>query len=324
MRRRDFITLLASAAAWPLAARGQQPAVPVIGLLSGVSFEGVFVSALDEIRLGLKDAGFVEGQNLAIEYRSADGHPERPAGLAADLVRRSVAVIIAIGGTRTALAAKAETSTIPIVFATGGDAVATGLVATLNRPGGNVTGISFNTGALAPKRLELLVELVPAAKVIGFLDNTVNPNPIEHELLEKASAIGRQVVVFFAGTEADIERAFADMARQRIDALVISPDAYLASQRRHIASLVERYRLAAIAPWSREAVREGLLMTYATEDVFLPAGVYAGRILKGARPADLPVQLPTRIALVINLKTAKALGLAVPESLLARADEVIE
>jgi len=326
MRRREFITLLSGVAvAWAVAAKAQRPAVPVIGLLNGVSFDSAFAGYVDEIRLGLKDTGFVEGQNVAIEYRSAEGRPERLRDLADDLVRRRVAVIIAIGGTRTTLVAKAATSTIPIVFANGGDAVQSGLVKNLNRPEANLTGISFTVSQLAPKRLELLVELVPDAKVIGFLDNTVNPTEaVRKELMDKAASIGREVVFFFAGSVLEIDRAFAGMAQQRIAGAVISPDAYLNSQRHQIIALAERLAIPTVAPWERLAVREGTLMTYTAEGVFRPAGVYAGRILTGAKPADLPVQLPTRYALAINLKTAKALGLTVPATLLVAADEVIE
>jgi putative ABC transport system substrate-binding protein len=251
MKRREFISLLASAAVWPLAARAQQPGRPVIGLLNGVSFEGAFTPYVDEIRFGLKQTGFVEGQNVTIEYRSAEGHPDRLPEYAADLVRRQVAVIIAIGGTRTALAAKAATSTIPIVFANGGDAVESGLVKSINRPEANLTGVSFTTSQLAPKRLELLLELVPGAKLIAFLDNMVNPSePVRRDLEEKARSIGRQIVVLFAGTEAEVDRAFESMAQQRVGGLVIGTDAYLNTRGDQIISLAERYAIPAIVPWA--------------------------------------------------------------------------
>jgi putative tryptophan/tyrosine transport system substrate-binding protein len=328
MRRRELITLLGGAVAWPLAAGAQQQLVrPVIGLLNGVSFEGAFAPYVEEIRRGLKETGFVEGQNVVIEYRSAEGHPERLPELAADLVRRQVAVILAIGGTSSAFAARAATSTIPIVFANGGDAVESGLVKSINRPEANLTGVSFTTSQLAPKRLDLLRELVPQARLIGYLDNTANPSEaVRRDLVEKAQSIGRQIVVSLAGTERDIDRAFAGMAQQRIGGLVVGTDAYLNTRRDQILSLAGRYAVPTIVPWGHEAVMQGALISYATlvEEIFRPAGVYAGRILKGAKPADLPVVLPTRFELAINLKTATALGLTVPPSLLAAADAVIE
>jgi putative ABC transport system substrate-binding protein len=327
MRRREFITLIGAAAALPSAARAQQAATPVIGLLNAVSFEGAFSPYVEEIRLGLKETGFVEGQNVTIEYRTAHGHPERLRELATDLVRRQVAVIVAIGGTNSALVAKSTTSTIPIVFAMGGDAVESGLVKGLNRPEANLTGVSFTTSQLAPKRLDLLRELVPRATLISFLDNTVNPSEaVRRDLAVKAESIGRKIAIFFAGTELEIDRAFANMAQQRVEGLVVGTDAYLNTRRDQIVSLAERYAIPAIVPWGHDAVREGALASYATllAEIFRPAGVYAGRILKGAKPADLPVLLPTRFELTINLKTATALGLTVPPSLLAVADEVIE
>ena len=320
------MALLAGAAAWPVAARAQ-PQKPVIGLLNAVPFAGVFGSYVDEIRLGLKETGFVEGQNVTIEYRSAEGHPERLKELAADLVRRQVAVIVAIGGANSGLTAKAATPTIPIVFAMGGDAVENGLVTSLSRPEANVTGISFTTSQLAPKRLDLLREVVPRAKLIGFLDNTANPSEaVRRDLVAKASSVGLQIAVLFAGTEPEIDRAFERMAQQRVGGLVIGTDAYLNTRQHQIAALAEHYAIPAISPWGRDAVMQGGLMSYATlrEEIFRPAGVYAGRILKGAKPAELPVLLPTRFELAINLRTAKALGLTVPPNLLATADEVIE
>jgi ABC-type uncharacterized transport system substrate-binding protein len=326
MRRRDFITLLGgAAAAWPLAARAQQPVPAVIGILSGVSFEGAFASYVDDIRLGLKEMGFVEGQNLAIEYRSAEGHPERLPELAADLVRRQVAVILAIGGTVSALAAKAVTSAVPIVFANGGDAVESGLVKSLSRPGANVTGISFATSQLAPKRLDLLRDLVPQATRFGFLENMVNPSDaVRRDLGVKAQSIGCEVVFFFAGTEPQIDEAFAGMARQHVAGLIMSADAYLNTRRLQIIALAERHAIPMIVPWGGDSVTQGALMSYATWGVFRPAGVYVDRILKGAKPAELPVQLPTRFQLAINLKTAKALGLTVSRDMQLIADEVVE
>jgi putative tryptophan/tyrosine transport system substrate-binding protein len=325
--RRRFLAVLGGAAASPLAARAQQGGRPVIGLLNGVSFEGAFAPYVEEIRLGLKETGFIEGQNVAIEYRTADGHPERLPELAADLVRRRVAVIIAIGGTRTAFAARDATSTIPIVFANGGDAVESGLVKSLNRPEANLTGISFTTSQLAPKRLELLCELAPRARLIGFLDNTVNPSEaVRRDLVEKAQSIGRQILVFLAGSEPQIDLAFVGMAEQHVAGLVVSPDAYLNTRRDQIIALALRNAIPMIVPWGRDVVAQGALMSYATllGEIFRPAGVYAGRILKGAKPADLPVLLPTRFELAINRRTAKALGLAIPQTLLVAADVVID
>jgi putative ABC transport system substrate-binding protein len=301
--------------------------MPVIGLLNAQSFQGSFEPYVGEIRLGLKQTGFVEGQNVTIEYRTAEGHLERLRDLAADLVGRRVAVIVAIGGANSARAAKAVTSTIPIVFAMGGDAVESGLVNSLNRPEANATGISFTTSQLAPKRLELLGELVPNAKLVGYLDNTVNPTSeiVRKDLLASAKSTGREVVVFYAGTEQEIDRAFEAMAQQRIDMLVVSPDAFLNTRRDQIAARAQQHSLPAITTW-REVVLQGGLISYAPvpEEIFRQAGVYAGRILKGAKPADLPVMLPTRFELAINLRAAKALGLTVPPNLLALADEVIE
>jgi putative tryptophan/tyrosine transport system substrate-binding protein len=326
MNRREFITLLGGAtAAWPLAARAQHTSLPVIGLLSGASFEGFYAPLVAEFRLGLKEMGFVEGQNVTIEYHTANGHPERLRDLAADLVRRRTAVIVAIGGSNTALAAKAATSTIPIVFAVGGDAVANSLVQSLSKPEANVTGMSFNNAQLAPKRLDLLRELVPQAKSFGYLDNVATGSEaVRQELVARGRSIGREVLVFYAGTEQEIESAFDAMMRQRIGALVLSPDAYLVTRREQIVSLAQLHALPTIYPVS-DPQKSGLI-TYEIllDEMFRQAGVYAGRILKGSKPADLPVQLPTRFRLIINLKTAKALGLEVSPSLSALADEVIE
>jgi putative ABC transport system substrate-binding protein len=326
MRRRDFITLLGGAAAWPLAARAQQPAMPVIGLLSGAAFEGFYTPYVNEFRRGLKEAGFVEGQNVLIEYRTADGRPERLRDLAADLVGQHVAVIVAIGGSSSALVAKATTSTTPIVFAMGGDAVENGLVKSLNKPEANVTGMSFTTSQLAPKRLDMLRELVPQAILFGYLDNTATASEtVRRDLAATARAIGREVVVFFAGTEQEIDSAFETMVQQRVGALVVSTDAYLATRRGQIVSLAEHHALPTIYP-SLSVIMQGGLIGYGVgmDEMFRQAGIYAGRILKGAKPADLPVQLPTKFELGINLKTAKMLGLTVPPTLLAIADEVIE
>ena len=327
MRRREFIVLLGgTAAAWPLAAHAQQPAMPVVGILNGASFDDPYYAPLvAKFRLGLKEFGFVEGENITIEYRAANGHPERLQGLAADLVQRQTAVIVAIGGSNAALVAKAATSTIPIVFAVGGDAVANGLVRSLNKPEANVTGMSFNNAQLAPKRLDLLRELVPQVKLFGYLDNVATASDaVRKDLVAKGHSIGREVTFFFAGTDQEIESTFYAMERQGVGALVLSPDAYLVTQRKQIVSLAQLHALPTIYP-TTDTERTGLI-TYEIllDDVFRQAGVYAGRILKGAKPAELPVQLPTKFRLIINFKTAKALDLEVPSSLSAMADEVIE
>jgi putative tryptophan/tyrosine transport system substrate-binding protein len=326
MKRREFITLLGGAAAWPLAARAQQAAMPMLGILNGASFnEQFYAPMVAQFRLGLKELGFVEGQNITIEYRAANGHPERLPKLTADLVQRQAAVILAIGGSNTALVAKAATSTIPIVFAVGGDAVANGLVRSLNKPEANVTGMSFNNAQLAPKRLDLLRELVPHAKLFGYLDNVATASDVvRKELVERARSIGREVIGFYASTEQEIESTFDAMVRQGVGAVVLSPDAYLVTRREQLVSLAQLHALPTIYP-SSDTERTGLI-TYeiVLDDMFRQAGVYAGRILKGAKPAELPVQLPTRFRLIINFKTAKALGLEVPLSLSGMADEVIE
>ena len=325
MRRREFIGLVGSAAAWPLAARAQQPAMPVIGLLNAVSFES-YADRIAVFRQGLKETGFVEGQNITILYRSADAQYQRLPELAADLVSRQVAVIVTFVP-QSAQAAKSATSTIPIVFTVGVDALELGLVESLNRPGANVTGISFNNATLAPKRLELISQLVPNAQLIGFL---LDPRSFTIEadaraLSEAARSIGRQGVVLKAGTEQQIEAAFATMVPQGVAALVVSNASFFISRRDQIVSLAARYRLPTIYA-ARESVTSGGLISYTPkiDDLYRQAGVYAGRILKGEKPADLPVSQPAKFELVINLKTARALGLTVPLSLQVAADEVIE
>jgi len=325
VRRRDFIAGLGGAAAWPAIARSQQPGLPVIGLLSGASFEGTYAPLVDEIRQGLKEAGFVEGQNVLIEYRSADGRYERLRDLAADLVRRQVAVIVALGSSRSARAAKATTSTIPIVFAIGVDAVEIGLVKSLNKPEANLTGMSLITTELMPKRLDLLRELVPQARLFGYLDNFGGTTAVEIDLVSAARSMGREVSVFPAGTAEEIERAFASMVQQGIQAVLVSADAYLSTRQDQIVSLARLHALPAMYSSIRAARVGGLIGYHFRLGVmYRQAGIYAGRILKGAKPADLPVQLPTRFHLNINLQTAKALGLTVPPRLLVLADEVIE
>jgi ABC-type uncharacterized transport system substrate-binding protein len=323
MKRRDFITLLGGAAAWPLGAGAQQPAVPVIGFLRSTSPEGTG-HLLAAFRQGLKETGHVEGQNLAIEYRWAGGDVDRLAGLAADLVRREVAVIVVNGV--AANAAKAATATIPIVFVVGIDPVGSGLVASLNRPGANVTGISIVTGPdLHAKRLEVLHELAPKAVTIAAL---LDPNVVEsvaHDVERAARALGLQVLVVNAGGEGDFEAAFLKIAQSNAGALLVGGGAFFVSQRRRLVGLAANHALPA-SYMTRDSVEVGGLMSYGPNqvDAYRRAGIYVGRILDGAKPSELPVELPTKYELVINLKTAKALGLTVPDRLLARADEVIE
>jgi putative ABC transport system substrate-binding protein len=327
IRRREFITLLGgAAAAWPVAAGAQQGATPTIGYLSTRSpSEAKYVT--DAFTQGLNENGYVEGRNLAIEFRWADLQYDRLPALASDLARRQVAVIAAVGGSHSGLAAKAVTSTIPIVFASAGDPVTFGLVTSLNRPGGNVTGISMITVALAPKRLELLHELVPAPAAIAMLVNPTSPY-VEAETADvKASArvLGRQLRVLNAGTTQEIDAAFATLVQQRAGGLLVSGDPFFDSERDRLVALAARYSVPAIYQW-REFATIGGLISYGTSilDAYRQAGVYVGKILKGASPADMPVLQPTRFETVVNLKTAKALGVAVPDKLIVAADEVIE
>jgi putative tryptophan/tyrosine transport system substrate-binding protein len=326
MRRRQFVTLLGGAAvAWPLAARAQQPPLPVIGYLNGGSPE-LRVGDLRAVRQGLSEQGYVEGRNLAVEFRWAEGQNDRLRALAADLVRRQVAVIVA-GGTPSALAAKAATLTIPIVFDTGGDPVELGLVSSLNRPGGNLTGVTALNGEIGPKRLELLHELVPAARIIALLVNPTNPNAnaLSREVQAAARTLGLDLHVLNASTERDFDPAFATLAQVQAGGLVIATDGYFIGQSEQLAAYVLRYRVPAIFAYHEFAAAGGL-MSYggSLTDQYRLLGVYTGRILKGESPADLPVQQSTKVELIINLKTAKALGLNVPITLLGRADDVIE
>jgi putative ABC transport system substrate-binding protein len=326
MRRRAFILGGGAAAAWPRAARAQQAPIPVVGFL-GTASPGPFAHLVAGFRQGLQETGFVEGRNVAIEYRWAEGQYERVPALAADLVRRQVAVIVTIGGETSAAAAKAATATIPIVFNSGTDPVKRGLVASLARPGGNATGVNIFTTELAEKRLGLLHDLVPASSTIAVL---LNPNfaPAAINVRESeatARAIGKVIAIFNAKSELEIDAAFAEIVQARPGALLVAADPFFNSRREQIVALAARHAIPAIYEW-REFAQAGGLMSYGTSlvEAHRQQGVYAGRILKGEKPADLPVVQLSKFELVINLKTAKALGLAIPPGVLAIADEVIE
>jgi putative ABC transport system substrate-binding protein len=326
MKRRAFLTALGAAAvAWPLAARAQQNAMPVIGFLGAGSSEPAAPN-LAAFRQGLSEIGYVEGKSIAIEYRWAGNRYDRLPELAADLVGRKVDLIVA-GGSAPTRAAKSTTSTIPIVFAAIGDPVALGLVASLARPGGNLTGVSSLNATLVPKLLEMLSELVPQAKVIALLVNPNSPNAprIIREAQDAARTKGVQLPILKASTEGEIDAAFNSLAQLQAGGLVIAADPYINSRQEQLAASASGHAVPAIYPY-REFAAAGGLISYGTSNgsIYHLAGIYAGRILKGEKPADLPVQQPTRFELVINLKTAKALGLTVPQSILARADEVIE
>ena len=329
MNRREFITLIGGAAvAWPLAARAQQRAMPVVGFLNATSPDG-FTERLTAFRQGLKDTGYVEGENVAIEYRWAEGQMERLPALAAELVRRPVAVIAAPGNTSVVLAAKAATTTIPIVFAVAEDPVRLGIVTSVARPGGNLTGVNFFNAELVAKRMELLRELVPGAVRVAVLVNpatdVANAESVVRDVDAAARAKGAQIQVFNASTSREIDAAFAALVRERLDALFVSGDGFFNSRRVQLVHLATRYAVPTTYA-ARDYPAVGGLMSYGTSitDTYRQTGVYAGRILKGAKPADLPVTQATKFELVINHQTARTLGLAVPASLLSLADEVIE
>jgi putative ABC transport system substrate-binding protein len=327
IRRRDFVILLGgAAAAWPLSAHAQQPVIPTVGFVR-ITTPQDSAHLVAAFRRGLAENGYVEGQNVTIEYRYALNQVERLPAIMADLVGRRVSVLAATGGTISARAAKAATATIPIVFTTGDDPVRVGLVASLSRPDGNATGVSVFTARLGSKRLGLLHEMVPMASPIAVLVNPTNPDTEDeaNDIREAARGLGIQIVVVRAGKADDLDDAFATLINQGARALIIGSDTFFTSQRSQISIRAARHSLPNI--WvTRIEVEAGGLMSYGANipDVYRQAGVYAGQILKGAKPANLPVQLPTAFDLIINLQTAKALGVEVPPSLLARADEVIE
>jgi putative tryptophan/tyrosine transport system substrate-binding protein len=322
--RRKFLATLGGAAGWPLAAPAQQPTAPVVGLLSGIDPDDRQLAAF---RKGLNEVGYIAGKSVTIEHRSAAGQYDRLPVLANDLVRRQVTVIVTILGTMSALSAKAATTTIPIVFAIGSDPVKAGLVPSLNRPGGNVTGVTFLSNVLAAKRLGLLRELVPGISAVGDLVNPTNPNSAgeTNDMQTAAQSLGLGLRIVNASTEREIDAAFANFAEQRLKALIVTADAFFSGRRDQLVSLAARHALPTMY-WLREFVADGGLMSYGTSitDAFRAAGVYASRVLKGERPADLPVVQATKFELVINLKAAQTLGVTIPPGVLAIADEVVE
>jgi putative ABC transport system substrate-binding protein len=327
MNRREFISLLGGAAAvWPFAARAQRPAMPVIGFLSSLAPRDLAL-VMPAFHEGLGGAGFVEGRNIAIEYRWAEGDYGRLPALSADLVRRKVAAIAAISGTPAGLAAKAATTTIPIVFAIGGDPIAPGLVTSLNRPGGNVTGVSFYSAPVVTKRLDLARELMVKATTIGMLLNPDNPPSVREgeDVKAAAAAAGQPIQILHASTQRQIDEAFAIIEQQRIGALLVSSDPFFFTERIKLVVLTARHALPTIFA-DREQAESGGLMSYGASrlDAYRQAGSYIGRIVKGEKPAELPVILPAKFQLLINLKTAKSLRIDIPATVLARADEVIE
>jgi ABC-type uncharacterized transport system substrate-binding protein len=330
LKRREFITLLGGAvAAWPLVARAQQSPLPVIGFLNAASPD-LFAHVVRAFRLGLNEMGYVEGRNVEIEYRWAENQYDRLPALAAELVRRRVSVITTGSATLAALAAKAATTTIPIVFLMGADPVELGFVTSLNRPGGNLTGVTTLNVEISPKRLEVLRELLPTTTIMGVLVNPMNnPATVETELRQAKAAthtLGLQMIhVLQATTERDLDSAFSTLIQRRAGGLVISADTFFSGKSVELAALASRHAMPTISPY-REFVTAGGLMSYggSVTELYRLVGIYTGRVLKGEQPADLPVQQVTKVELVINLKTAKSLGLEVPPTLLARADEVIE
>jgi putative ABC transport system substrate-binding protein len=327
MKRREFMTLIGgAAAAWPLAARAQQPATPVVGFLHS-GWPEPNVNRVAAFRKGLGEAGYVEGQNVAIEFRWAAGRDDRLPDLAADLIRRRVAVITTPGSTPASIVAKAATTTIPIVFAVGSDPIAIGLVASLNRPGGNATGINFQAVELVAKRLGILRELAPGANHFVALvnPNTVFTDAVVKDLQASASALGLPIEILRAGTGREIDAAFATLVQKPGGALLVGPDAVFVNRRAQIVTLVARHALPAIY-FASEFAEIGGLISYGPNlvNAYQQTGIYVGRVLKGEKPADMPVEQPTKFELVVNLNTARALGIAIPNTLLAIADEVIE
>jgi putative tryptophan/tyrosine transport system substrate-binding protein len=324
IRRREFITLLGSAVAtWPLAAGAQQQAMPLVGLLNGAAS----TSLLDAFRRGLGEAGYIEGRNVTIAYRSAEGNVDRLPALATELVNLRVAVIAAVGGDNAVRSAQAATPTIPIVFTTGGDPVETGFVASINRPGGNVTGATFQGSLVAPKQIALMRDVVPDLATIGLLLNPANPMTasVEKDVQTAAQLVGLKVIAIAADSAAEIETAFAGFAEHQIGALIIGSAVFFSRNLDRLVALSARQRIPAVFN-NRDFATAGGLMSYGppTNDSYRQAGIYVGRILKGDKPADLPVMQPVRFEFVINLKTARALGLTVPPQLLAVADDLIE
>jgi putative ABC transport system substrate-binding protein len=327
MRRRDFITIVGGTALWPLAAAAQQSAMPVVGFLSTNSSDAVLPKFVPAFVQGLGEGGFVEGRNVAIEYRWASGQYDRLPALAGELVSRPVNVIVAVGGTGSALAAKAATTTIPVIFNLGSDPVKLGLVASLNRPGGNITGIDYFETDLVPKLLEIMREALPSATAVAVLANPhfADTKTGLQAAQSAARTIGEQLVSLNAGSDSEIDSAFKSIAERRPSALVVLPDPFFTSRRQQIVALAARQAIPAIYPWPEYALVGGL-MSYGTSlvDAYRKVGVYTAKILKGTKPADLPVEEAVKVELILNLKTAKSLGITFPLSLLGRADQVIE